>query len=115
MTYELRQVAPLRAANISALVYGVFMGVFSLIAAPFFLLAALVAPSDDFGAAGMGLGVVVVLIYPVLGVVMGWITGLLGSAIYNLIVRLTGGLLLDLHPAAAGPAGTAVPPASLDG
>ena len=100
MKHELRKVHPLRAANVGALVYGLGMGVFSLIALPFFLLGAIFAPSGEFGAVGVGVGLIIVLVYPVMGLVMGWISGLLTSAIYNLIVRWTGGLLLEFDSGA---------------
>ena len=83
-----------------ALVYGIVMGVCALIAFPLFMLAAIFAPAEEFGVAGVGFAVVFMLVYPVMGLVMGWISGLLTSAIYNLIVRWTGGLLLEFDSGA---------------
>ncbi len=109
MKHELRRVAPLRAANVGALVYGLVMGVFALIALPFFLLVPILAPSGGlFGAGGVASAVLVVLVYPVMGLVMGWISGLLTAAIYNFIVRWTGGLLLELDRGAVSPGDAAV-------
>ena len=108
MKHELRRVHPLRAANVGALVYGLVMGAFALIALPFFLLAAIFAPSGEFGVGGAVVAVFLVLVYPVMGLVMGWISGLLTSAIYNLIVRWTGGLLLEFDSGAGSPSDTAV-------
>ena len=102
MKHELRRIDPLRAANVAALVYGLIMGAFALIALPFFLVAAFVG---EFGAAG--LSVFFVVLYPVMGLVMGWISGLLASAIYNFIVRWTGGLLLEFDGGTASPGGGA--------
>jgi hypothetical protein len=108
MKHELRRVHPLRAANVGALVYGLVMGAFALIALPFFLLAAILAPSGEFGVGGLGFAAILVLVYPVMGLVMGWISGLLTSAIYNFIVRWTGGLLLEFDRGEASPSEAAV-------
>ena len=96
MKYELKRVEPLRAANIGALLYGLIMTVFSLIFIPFVLLAGLFAPSREPGAPEPFFWVLMLCFYPLLGVVMGWISGILTSATYNLIIRWTGGLLLEL-------------------
>jgi hypothetical protein len=104
MKRELRRIDPLRAANISALVYGLMMAVFAVIFLPFVLLGAFVSPGD-FGLFGSVMFGFMLLIYPIMGFIGGWISGLLGAAIYNLVVRLCGGLLLefdDLPPAAGG-------------
>ena len=106
MRQELKRVDPLRAANIGALVYGLLMSAFALIFLPFFLLATILAPSEGLGVAGPFFVILMVVFYPVMGVVMGWISGLLTSAIYNLVVRWSGGLLLEFD---------VVPPASSSG
>lgn len=102
--HELRHVDPLRAANIGALVYGLMMAVFALLFSPFFLLAGMMAPAaagdDPFAAMFPVFGVFLIVLYPLMGAVMGWISGLLGSAIYNLVVRWSGGLLVELETAA---------------
>ena len=108
MKQELRRIVPLRTANIPALVYGLMVTTFMLIFSPFFLFAAFLAPPDEIGPAGPLFIFVMFVVYPIMGFVMGWIMGLLGAAIYSLVVRLTGGHLLDLEPvpspSAAGPA-----------
>ena len=86
MKHELKRVDPLRAANVLALVYGLMSGAFAILFAPFFLLAAFLAPSDELGALGALFPIVFLFLYPVVGLVMGWVSGLLGSAIYNFIV-----------------------------
>ena len=103
MKHELRRVHPLRAANVGALVYGLVLGAFALIALPFILLAAIFAPSGEIGIGGVGFAMILILVYPVMGLVMGWISGLLTSAIYNFIVRWTGGLLLEFDRGAVSP------------
>lgn len=99
---ELRHIDPLRAANVIALVYGLLLGIFALVALAFILIATVIAPSNELGAAGPAVAVLIVLAYPVLGLVMGWISGLLSAAIYNFVVRWSGGLLFDLDEAPGG-------------
>jgi len=104
MKQELKRVDPLRAANIGAFVYGLSMAAIALVMFPFFLIAGILAPSGQFGPTGL-VGIVLLVFYPVMGVVMGWITGLLTSAIYNFIIRWTGGLLFEfdsVSPSSSG-------------
>ena len=105
MKKELKRIDPLRTANVGALVYGLMMTVFMVLFSPLFLIAALLAPTEEgFGPVLM---LVMLVVYPIMGFVMGWISGLLGAAIYNLVIRLTGGLIFefeDVQPRApAGP------------
>jgi hypothetical protein len=109
MKQELRRVAPFRAANVTAVVYGILMGVMALVFMPFFLIAMIFQPSastSPAAAAGPIIAVLMLVLYPVMGVVMGWILGLAGAAIYNYIIRWTGGLLVEFQdaPSAASPA-----------
>jgi ABC-type dipeptide/oligopeptide/nickel transport system permease subunit len=50
--------------------------------------------------------VVMVVVYPFFGAAMGWVMGALGSFTYNLVVRMTGGMVLQLDsrdPRGEGP------------
>ena len=100
MKQELKRIDPVRTANISALVYGLLTTLFALIFAPIFVLATLFAPEGP-GVAGMMLPAVALVLYPVMGLVMGWISGLLSSAVYNLVIRWTGGLLFEFDAVTA--------------
>ena len=73
----------------------------ALIFVPFFLLATILQRHGSTGSgafAGPVIGIVMLIFYPVMGAVMGWLMGLAGAAIYNHIIRWTGGLLVDLQP-----------------
>ena len=107
MKQELKRIDPLRAANIGALVYGLLMTAFALIFAPFFLLFGLLAPSEALAPGGAFFALIMFVFYPVMGVVLGWISGLLTSAIYNLVIRWSGGLLLEFDSVPSGPGGGA--------
>lgn len=102
MKQELKRVDPLRTANVAALVYGVLMCAFAVMFLPIFLLPGLLGASGQSGLETVFLGFMVVL-YPVLGAVMGWITGLLGAAVYNLVVRWIGGVILEFEAVPPGP------------
>ena len=39
--------------------------------------------------------------YPLMGLVMGWLSGLCTSWAYNVVIRFTGGLLVDFHETTA--------------
>jgi len=92
MTWELRRIEPLRAANVSAVVYGIMTAIFMVIFLPILLLGFLF--SEDPQQAFV---LILFLFYPVLGVIMGWLSGLIGAAIYNFIIRWTGGLLFAME------------------
>lgn len=107
MRHELKRIAPLRAANVAAVVYGLTMAAFMLLFSPFVLIAIFAAPENELGMAGPAFFLVMLLLYPIMGLVMGWISGILTAAIYNLVVKWTGGLQFEL--VADAPAGTATP------
>ena len=103
MKHELKRVDPLRAANVSALVYGLLLFVFMLIFSPVVFVVSLFSPTENF-AFGAVFAVMMLLLYPIIGLVMGWISGLLSAAIYNLVIRWTGGLLVELSRVDVAPA-----------
>lgn len=96
MKIEIRTVAPVRLANIMAVVYGSLTTAFAIVLLPFFLLVTRLSPEPRLGGTGsLFLSLIFLIAYPVMGVVMGWLMGLLGSAVYNLVVRWTGGVILE--------------------
>ncbi len=103
MRFELKRVEPMRAANIGAVVYGIMTSVFALIFAPFMLLFALFAPGDQSNALGVGMVVIMLFVYPIMGLAVGWISGLVTAAAFNLVVRFTGGLIVDFDGQALEP------------
>ncbi len=97
MRYELKRIAPLRAANIGALVYGLLVTFFAIVFAPILLVVSMFAPREETGLGGPLVALGLLILYPIMGLVMGWISGLFSSVIYNLIINLTGGLILELE------------------
>lgn len=102
MVLELKRVDPLRTANILGLINGLMMIVFVLLFVPFLMVMVLATAANDSGMGGIGplMMFFLMLFYPILGAITGWISGLLGAAIYNLIVRWTGGLRLTFEQTA---------------
>ncbi|HTK81681.1 MAG TPA: hypothetical protein VL633_05270 [Bacteroidota bacterium] len=96
MKIEIRHVTPMRLANVMALIYGCMMTVFAVIFLPFFLLIMRLSPKAgaDGGASSLVM-VFMLCLYPVMGLIIGWLSGLLGATVFNFIVRWTGGVLVE--------------------
>jgi len=94
MNWELKRVEPLRAANVGALVYCVMTTVFAVLFAPIVLLLSIFGPDQN-----IAWGLMMLILYPVIGLIMGWISGLVTAAAYNVVIRLTGGLQLTMESA----------------
>ena len=101
-TRRIKRVAPLQAGKMLAALYGC-MG---LIFLPFFLVAGMLgafaqhsgqaneaAPAAVIGAMFFGIGIFMPIIYAV----MGFIFGLIGAAIYNLIAGWIGGIEVEVE------------------
>jgi len=74
-------------------VYGAIFLIFSVIAIPVFLLA----PPDEpegFGPSKASL-LFMIILYPLVGAGMGWVTGQIGARIYNRVAARFGGILFE--------------------
>ena len=91
----LKRVAPLSAGKVLALLYGA-MG---LIAVPFFLLAAAMtanlppAQRGIFAIVGTGVAIAAPLLYAV----MGFLTGVIGATLYNVVAKWVGGIEVEVE------------------
>ena len=93
MTTVLRRIEPVSLAKIYAVVTGALLLVFALPAGCFFLVA---GGAGGLGGAEAGVGLAVVLLYPVFGVVGGFVAGWLYGAVYNLVADRIGGVEIEL-------------------
>jgi len=94
----LTYIAPLRAGVVLAVMYG-FLG---LIFVPFFLIMTLIGKAS--GAPGPALfGSFLVVLFPIFYAIAGFIGGVVGAAIYNLIAKWTGGLEFEFRDAPPRP------------
>jgi len=105
----LRHIEPLSLAKISGLLYalmgligGAFISLFSLAG----------AASSNFGSSwmtfGPAFGVAAIILLPLLYGAMGFIGGLIGAAVYNALVGVTGGIELEVEQNPSGPSGSVV-------
>ncbi|OUW16835.1 MAG: hypothetical protein CBD18_06100 [Opitutales bacterium TMED158] len=98
MKLTLKRVTPLSMAKISGLCYAA-MG---LLFIPFMLLGPIIAalaptqgPNDAPAGLFIGMGVGFALFTPIIYGMMGFVIGLIGAFIYNLIAGWVGGIEVD--------------------
>src|SRR4051794_10493347 len=106
MKRRIKRIAPLQAGKI----LGVFYGGISLLFVPFFLLAGALGAfaqhashqaSSRAGAAAIaGVAMVFVILIPVIYGVMGFVFGVIGAGIYNLIAGWIGGFEIEIEEVA---------------
>ncbi|HTA49931.1 MAG TPA: hypothetical protein VK930_10795 [Verrucomicrobiae bacterium] len=96
----IKSVGVLSVAKILGLIYGC-MG---LIVAPFFLLMGLMGSalgqqqnSPFAGAFGVGFGIGLAVLAPVLYGAMGFVMGAIGALLYNLFAKWVGGFELEME------------------
>ena len=94
----IRRVGVLSVAKIAGAIYGVL----GLIFAPFFLLVGLaaMASGEKEAAFGAAFGIVFAVLMPVFYAVMGFLFGALAAWLYNVLSKWTGGIEVELVPAA---------------
>ena len=102
MNLKLKRIAPLQAGKMLAALYGLL----SLVVIPFMLLfigvSSLVARSQGGAGApalplifGMGLGFMIFM--PILYALMGFLFGVIGAFVYNLLAKWIGGFELEFE------------------
>ncbi len=89
-TYRIRRIAPLQAAKIAAVLYGVI----GLIFFPFFLLMSRLSPMGASPWATMGMGFAIAL--PLLYAAFGFVGTLIAAAIYNFVAGIVGGIDVEI-------------------
>lgn len=82
------RVYPMQAGKIMAFVYGI-MGA---ILAPFILLGTLFGENSE----GAVFGIIFALLVPLFYAAMGFVGGIIGSAIYNFAAGIMGGIKVDI-------------------
>jgi hypothetical protein len=94
----IRRVGPLSVAKISAMLYAIV----GLIIGAFISLFAVVggaAFAPRYGPSGMSaiFGVAAIVVCPIFYGALGFITSLIGAALYNVIASWVGGIELDVQ------------------
>jgi hypothetical protein len=90
VSYRIRRFAPLQAAKVLGILYGVC----GLVVTPAMALIATVDPDPSDPEGGVGF----VLIFPFLFGAVGLLVGGVGAFLYNLVAGWVGGLEIDLDP-----------------
>ena len=92
---RIKRIAPLQLGKMSAVVYGA-MG---LLALPFFLLISLFAPAmptgQRVGVLAFGTGFAIMM--PFMYAAMGFLFGVIGAFIYNLVAQWIGGVEVEVE------------------
>lgn len=94
-TRRLKRIAPLQLGKMAACLYGA-MG---LIAVPFILMMSAISatmPAAQRGIFAM-MGVGFAIAAPVLYAAMGFVIGVIGAAIYNLVAKWIGGIEVEVE------------------
>jgi hypothetical protein len=82
------------AQGLVGLLIGAFIALFSLAAGP---------PKDGAGNPGswlLGLGVLAVVLIPLVYAILGFVAGIIGALIFNLVGSISGGIELEFSPEA---------------
>jgi hypothetical protein len=99
MKQQLSYVAPVRAGVVLAVLYAVL----SVCVAPFVLLGAVQSSqSGNAGGPPIILGIGFAILMPFLYAGIGFLVGLIGAAVYNLIAKWTGGFEIELRSVTLG-------------
>jgi hypothetical protein len=92
---RIKRISPLQLGKMLAILYGII----GLIAIPFFLMFASLSaqlPAEQRGSF-MAMGAGAALFAPILYAVMGFIIGVIGAFIYNLVAKWVGGIEVEVE------------------
>ncbi len=87
-TLEIGRIHPLQAGKVLGLLYLLF----GVIIVPFFVIAAMAQENNAAIAGVMGVGIGMLIMYPV----MGFLGGVIAAFLYNFIAKTIGGIRFDL-------------------
>jgi flagellar biosynthesis protein FliP len=100
MKRTLKRIAPLQFGKIIGLLYGLI----SLLFTPFILLVTVLGSlTSDHVQQGpptvvmAGIGLILCAVIPMLYAAMGFVVGIIGAAIYNLLARMVGGIEFEVE------------------
>jgi hypothetical protein len=97
MNYRLQRIDAVQTANVMAVIYGVMMAVIAVITIPFLLLGMLMAPPGTGDRGSLGMSLAFMILYPFLGIFLGWISGWAMAALFNFVAKRTGGVRVALE------------------
>ncbi len=101
MNKRIKSIAPLQLAKILGVLYGL-LGLLFLPVFLVFALAGAAGPAEHrFGIAAVGVGFAI--FFPIMYAVMGFVSGLIGAFLYNLVAKWVGGIQIELEDLAVEP------------
>jgi hypothetical protein len=96
--YELKSVGILRCA----VIFAILAAIGAFIEGLFFASVASMAPAGNNGFPPMlkpFLGIGALMFFPIIGIIFGFIEGVIAAFLYNLVARWTGGFQFTVAPA----------------
>ena len=90
----LRRIDPMSLAKVYAVVVAVMMLVFALPAGCMMSMVGSLT-GEGAGAFGAGMGFFLLILYPLFGLILGFISGFLVAWVYNLVAERIGGVELE--------------------
>jgi len=99
--FTLKKIRPLSLAKVSTITmafFGLVMGIFYAIIGSIISRLPVEAQTQAGFTSGMSVifGPLAIIIMPIFYAILGFITGLIGAWIYNLVARWVGGVEIDL-------------------
>ncbi len=94
MYQEIKKIDPVSMAKI----YGITLAIFGLFLGLCLSLLSLIGGSmmaDEMGVMGVAFGASAIIVIPLFYGVMGFLAGIIGAAIYNVVAKMVGGLLVE--------------------
>lgn len=104
-----RRIGPLSFAKVSGVLYALFGFIFGAFVSVISVVSSTIAPRGS-GPMGLVFGVAAVVALPIFYGVMGFITSLIGAALYNWIAGWVGGIELEVQQHTAAPSDVSLVP-----
>ena len=92
-----RRVGPLSFAKVTGMLYALMGLIFGACISLFSLVGSALTPKGMPGGMGMLFGVGAIIALPIFYGILGFITSLIGAALYNLVASWVGGVELDVQ------------------
>lgn len=91
----LRRIDPMSLAKVYAVIVAVMMFIFALPAGCMMSMVGSLTGEYGGGTFGAGMGFILLILYPLFGLILGFISGFLMGWIYNLVAERIGGVELE--------------------
>jgi hypothetical protein len=100
MKRTLKRIAPLQFGKIVGLLYGLIALLFAPFILAFTIIMSLMPEHAQQGPPTIvlaGVGLILCAVIPMFYAAMGFVVGLIGAAIYNLLARMVGGIEFEVE------------------